>query len=668
MRPLLRLASALFLAVPAVASAQTAGTCAAGTATATLAANDVRARLFTTGALFGMPNRGSLYAVPRPAAEATPSPSPISTAVLWMGGTVNGDLRMSAARYSNHELWPGPLGPGATLPNAADCARYDRIFRVTRADLAAYAATGALTADLREWPAAWGAPVVDGDGVAGNYNLAGGDRPLVLGTETAWWVMNDVGAAKRTTGSSPLGVEVRVAAFGLASADPAVDRATLVRYTFVNRGTQTIAAMRAGLFSDTDLGHYSDDYVGSDSARSLAYTYNADDLDESEQGYGAAPPAFGVRVVEGPLVPAPGQTWTDPDGTRHADARRLGLGGMQRFESGPGDNGTPRIGAAADWYHYLSGRWKDDRPVRACGNGFDTADATCPVTTFMYSGDPVSGQGWSERTLYPARTGVFLNATSDRHFVAGVGPFDLAPGTSQTVTFAYVYARGTSNLASVAALRDASDRVQAAWNAGAYHRGTDGTAPVPVVSAPALSGPTATVPRMTAVTLSWRPVDGNPLYEVQIGPDLGFTSAATRTYGTTATAFTVSPDTTGRPTYWRVRAIGSSAGPGPWSAAAAFSTDAEGAGLTLDRSSLGVPRPNPAAGRTLVPVGMPGPDRVRVDVVDALGRRVAVAFDGAVEGGWTGVPVDVTGLASGVYVVRLHTSDGVRAARLVVAR
>ena len=45
---------------------------------------------------------------------------------------------------------------------------------MTVEDVARYNTTGEATPDLAEWPAHLGAPVVDGDGVAGNYDLARG--------------------------------------------------------------------------------------------------------------------------------------------------------------------------------------------------------------------------------------------------------------------------------------------------------------------------------------------------------------------------------------------------------------------------------------------------------------------------------------------------------------
>ena len=404
--PLLVLAAASAAILP-TATAQTVGTCSLGTATADLSVAGVRARLFNNGGLFWK-GAGAVYNVPKAADGAPITPNAIFAAGLWVGGYVGTELRSVAATYNNWELWPGPLAPSGNLPNA-NCGVYDRIYRVTRADVDAYRQTGTATNDLRDWPAALGAPVTDGDGIAGNYNLAGGDRPEILGTETAWWVMNDVGATKRTTSSKPIGLEVQVTAFAMQSADVAISRATLYRYRFVNRNALPLTDAYVGIWTDSDLGNATDDYVGTDSVRNLAYTYNADNNDEGSDGYGVAPPALGLRVLGGPLVAAPGQTWTDPDGATYPDQRRLGLGGTLYFDGNSSNHGTPRSGTS-DYYNYLKGIWKNGAPMRACGNGDDTARPDCPVTRFMYPGNPVTKQGWSEFNIFPGVGSPVVNA------------------------------------------------------------------------------------------------------------------------------------------------------------------------------------------------------------------------------------------------------------------
>lgn len=170
----------LLLLLPLAVRAQTPGECMLGTAEGDLDVNDVRARVFNTGALFfgNTTTDGSGYLVP-----AALDTSPIFAADLWVGGKVDGELRVAAARYTRFEFWPGPLSEAGEPP--ADCSVYDRIFLVSRADIELYETIGTATPDLEDCPYDLGAPVVDGDGDPGNYDLAGGDRPAILGDQTA---------------------------------------------------------------------------------------------------------------------------------------------------------------------------------------------------------------------------------------------------------------------------------------------------------------------------------------------------------------------------------------------------------------------------------------------------------------------------------------------------
>ena len=76
--------------------------------------------------------------------------------------------------------------------------------------------------------------------------------------------------------------------------------------------------------------------------------------------------------------------------------------------------------------------------------------------------------------------------------------------------------------------------------------------------------------------------------------------------------------------------------------------------------------PNPSTGRATVAFGLAEGGAVRVSVVDALGREVAVVAEGAFAPGRH--EAAVSDLAAGVYVVRVASAEGVRTARFTVAR
>ena len=79
-------------------------------------------------------------------------------------------------------------------------------------------------------------------------------------------------------------------------------------------------------------------------------------------------------------------------------------------------------------------------------------------------------------------------------------------------------------------------------------------------------------------------------------------------------------------------------------------------------------RPNPTGGRVQVVVSLAAAQAVRVVVLDALGREVAVVLDGETAAGERVASVDTGAWPSGVYVVRAAAGATVASARLVVAR
>ena len=551
---------ALF-ALPAAAQ-PAPGDCALGTAAAVLDVNAVEATVLNTGSLFFGSEVESAYVVPKETGL-----SPIFAAGLWVGGLVDGELRGAGSRYDNFEFWPGPLGHDARPLDPDDCSAYDRIWTVSRADVARYLVTGEATDDLRDWPADLGAPVLDGDGIPGNYDLAAGDQPAIWGDQAAWWVMNDVGNEHDEWLTPPLGIEVRVTAFAVVGPEvgnagfPTVDQATFYRYEITNRSGDAIDSTYVSLFTDPDLGNAADDVVGSDTLRHLGYVYNDNNFDSGPTGYGVAPPAVGFGIVESPAATDNGRD-DDDDGEVDEPGEELGMTAMIYFIGG-GPPGTSDPLNGTENYNVMRGRWTNGFPVVMCGIGIN-----CPgeVTTYAFPGDPTEGTGWNEVSVG--------NDGGDRRFVVSTGPFRFDPGETETVAFVIAYGRGGSNLRSINVMRAAADQARFFYQEGVL-------APTPV--------------------------------SAEEAPEL--------------------PEEPALPE-----------------------------GLRIAR-----PHPNPFAGPLALRYEVPAPTPLRLSVYDALGREVAVLFDGTAEAGAHEAVLDGGALAPGVYVVRLSVSGGSRALALTRA-
>lgn len=79
-------------------------------------------------------------------------------------------------------------------------------------------------------------------------------------------------------------------------------------------------------------------------------------------------------------------------------------------------------------------------------------------------------------------------------------------------------------------------------------------------------------------------------------------------------------------------------------------------------------RPNPSPGPFTVQYELPSPARVHLVVVDALGREVRAVHVGARPAGTSTEAVELSGLAPGVYTVRLTAGEAVETARISVGR
>ncbi|GAB5517988.1 MAG: hypothetical protein RhofKO_02390 [Rhodothermales bacterium] len=434
--------------------AQQVGSCQFGLATTDLDVGDVRAALYNNGSFFWRGSaRGNVYTVPKGGQANS-----MFTASLWIGGLVEDKThRFAGTVFGPWEFWPGPLDEAGNPPN--DCAEYDRMYSVYDADIRAYEADGTLTDDLRDWPHHLGAPVVDGDGIKGNYDLVAGDRPEIYGEQSVWWVMNDVGNQKEWSSTPPIGLEVQVQAFAaqcwpfegprVPAQDHAVNQTTYYQFTVIHNGQEILYDTYLGWRAVAEVGNAADEYVGVDTTLHMGFQYNGEEFDRGPQGYGDRPPAIGFLLAKEVEVAFDGRD-NDSDGMIDELGEALPFNGYLSYWS----NGTPfgnPTGSTIEPYNYLRGLWRDGTPLTEGGIGYSSGDPTAVQTRYMFPGDPVTRSFWSEENTdgFGSR-----NTPSGRgDGVLSSGPFDFAPGDTTTFTLAIVWAQGQDRLDSVRLLR-----------------------------------------------------------------------------------------------------------------------------------------------------------------------------------------------------------------------
>jgi len=77
--------------------------------------------------------------------------------------------------------------------------------------------------------------------------------------------------------------------------------------------------------------------------------------------------------------------------------------------------------------------------------------------------------------------------------------------------------------------------------------------------------------------------------------------------------------------------------------------------------------PNPTRNQATVRFAVPERQKVTLQLYDVLGRRVQTIVDGELEGRQE-TQVDVSGLSSGVYFLRLQASEKMKTQRMTVVR
>jgi len=414
---------------------------------------------------------------------------------LWIGGLdAGGQLHVAAITYrqTGVDFWPGPLDTINASATDSACRKYDRIWKLDRAEVQAFIdnrmnPSYVIPESILSWPgngdasqghAHYLAPFKDADG-DGLYNPLNGDYPGfaldeaqncerdLLGDQCLWWVFNDKGGGMNThteTGGAAFGLEIHAQAFAYRTNDEVNDM-TFYQHRLINRSTNTYSQMYFGNWFDSDIGLYSDDYVGCDVSRGMGYAYNGDADDgispQLQPGtYGAHPPALGYDILGGPLA---AQDFIDNDRDNILDepGERIPMSSFV-FHGKMWPTGNPEN--AQQFYNYLCGLWQDGSPMTYGGNAYG---GTLP-TKFMFpnNSDPANWgtngvtppfPGWGEENL-----GNGANIPSDRRFLISSGPFILEPGAVQTVTGGLLWARDTNgnNLDAVVKLQQASDKAQ----------------------------------------------------------------------------------------------------------------------------------------------------------------------------------------------------------------
>ena len=450
---------------------------------------------------------------------------------IWGGiiddSTVTNPLRVGGSTYRSGTV-PGYIDMSGNPINPDQDTRIrvyrirkdfqtvsDEALRLDAAELSGFSVNGVTSAMIRqvreqyaadwnEWPVDLGAPFND-DNQNGIYEPDLGETPGILNADqVAWLVINDFSSFETHdfSGSPPLNLELQITTWAFKQGEQFAN-SVYRRLRFTNRSSFTINDMYAAQWSDPDLGHYTDDLVGCDSLLALGFAYNGYSSDLGYQNAGLAPPAAGYTLLQGPIVPSPGDT-AKFNFQKIPDYKNLKMTSFSFFAAGS-EISDPPLGnydGTLAWYNLLRG-FKPDFNVEnpspyVHGDGAFIGSAT----KFPLNGDPFEALVNGNSNLDV--DGRQLNLPpGDRRMVLATGPFSLQPEDTQELIFVLSGATGgdpgdpQAYLKAVSRLKEYSEQLRFSFTNGIYpgttttqitHNTTEGTSHIMVAVDLRLSG------------------------------------------------------------------------------------------------------------------------------------------------------------------------------------
>jgi len=480
---------------------------------ALLDVNDVSAKFNVHGNHFCSPGdldptHGPGFIVPKQTGK-----SPLFSTAVWIGGMDENDfLHVAAERYRAGgtleygkfpDFYAGPVMDSVNYSVDMDTT-WSYIWKLTKADIEYHKQhwtdQGYVPIhDILAWPgngdislgqAQQLAPFFDmnNDGI---YNPDDGDYPSIRGDQALFFIFNDDRGPHLETSGRKLKVEFHGMAYAFdIPDDSAFSKSVFLNYKIYNRSATTYHDTYLSVFTDLDIGLYSDDLLISDVGRGSYIGYNGKKSDGNGQNitYGNHPPAQSVTLLAGPLMLPTGEDRPRFDNSGHplcdesvngygfgdgiANNERLGLNTtVTLFNTG---YQIPSFMIDPDFYYQyfniMNAVWKDSTHLTYGGKGHPDYGGYGPECHFIFPGEsdtlnwgcgcqaPNGPVNWTETTANIP--------PNDIRGVGSVGSFNFLPGEMKELDIAFVWARDYTSpdtLASLSKLRTLIDVVRNAF-------------------------------------------------------------------------------------------------------------------------------------------------------------------------------------------------------------
>ena len=347
----------------------------------------------------------------------------------WFIGKINGEPILSIIQWiKGWNYSPGPIiqNTAAMLIHPEDSLRY-RVYKISKGD-------DQTNPDYAEWPTDFGAPL-DQNG-----------NPLLKGDQTLWTVFNSLDSTAINTGAwrSPLKtapIEIHETIFSRYGNEndftDIFSNVVFMEYEFINKSSFAVDSAYIGFWSDIDFDALNDN-PAIDTTRQLGYCWSEEDT----TFYGSIPPATGYSMLYGPIVQDPNSNAIFK-GKVINGFKNLKLNAFRGIaDDSHIDSLTGRVRSIMDAQNQARGLTSNGYPI--------INPITNQPTTFPFSGDPITGEGW----VYDSWT------SGGAGFVFFSGPFNMAPNDTQWVMIALIPAHGNTGLNSIELLREKTDLIR----------------------------------------------------------------------------------------------------------------------------------------------------------------------------------------------------------------
>jgi hypothetical protein len=422
--------------------------------TATINHNNIAADVTDAGILFNYPSSTEAgYEFPKGSGKHL-----LYSAGFWLGGKdLSGQLRTSVTHFTpNLDIFPGPYSSTGDYGSAGYSSAYgNSIWFVSKNEIddhiLNFGQIGYVTPNsILSWPGNGDISIGVSDILAPFIDLNGnniyepslGEYPNIRGDMATYIIMNDDAQTHSGTITPALEIELHLMVYQFSTSNYLND-ITFINTRIFNRGNESYSNFKCSLFSDGDVGGYDDDYFGSDSTLNMMYTYNGDsnDLTTLVSGYGLNPPAVGIMSL-----------------SHQAE----GLGYFTNAGTYPYADPINSV----EYWNLMSNKWSDGSQWLYGGAGhIGSSGVTGLASNFMYNGDPLISNEWSEASNDLLGTD---NPVGDRRMFMNLPGFNLNSGDQVCLDFCVVQGQDNGLFASVSDLKVTASVVQSFFDSAQF--------------------------------------------------------------------------------------------------------------------------------------------------------------------------------------------------------